>query len=570
LTAIADKKNGANWLDDLSCSSGLQIIPIGGLGEFGQNMMAYHCRGDMIIIDCGLSFPDPSLLGVDLVIPDFSFFKSYRNRIKAMIFTHGHEDHIGATPYFLQSYNPPMYATRFTCDLLRSKLEEHHNLAPAIIEEIEPGQTLELGCFSVSFLHVNHSICQAVSLAIDTPEGLFVHTGDFKIDATPTSEEVFDYSGFAELGQKGVAALLSDSTNATREGFTRSEAEVAVHLDSIFRLSENRLLVSLFSSSIPRIQKVSDLAIRYDRKIHFSGRSLINTTRIARKLGLLSIPDSIIATEEELKHLPKNKVLIIVTGSQGEPRSALFRIALGDHKTICVEEGDVVIFSSRIIPGHGRSVTNVINHLAMRGAEIFDERTRTVHTSGHAQRGELATMLSLTKPRCFIPIHGEYHQLREHANLAKLCGVNEQKVFTPISGEVLEFRNGIGQLIGKVPTGRQFVDGDGVGEVGPEEIRERRKIGHSGLVVCLFGVSPSRGEIIYGPEIFSRGFVFDDVSETLFEEAKADLVKMFDSLNTVKMGNLDYLKEEARIRVRRFFKKSLGRKPVVLPMVFEL
>lgn len=546
----------------------LHIVPLGGLGEIGGlNMMAYRYGDEIIVVDCGGQFPDRSLLGIDMVIPDMSFLKAYRDNVKALILTHGHEDHIGATPYFLKEFSVPVYGTGFTLKLLDEKLKEHEITDRKPFHEVRPKDRIEFEHFNVSFLHVNHSVCDAVSLAIDTPEGLLVHTGDFKIDHTPAMEDVFDYEGFAGLGRRGVLALLSDSTNVQRQGYSKSEKEVSRELDTIFHRSKGRILLTLFASSIPRMKEVVEIAARYGRVVHIAGRSMNTTTRIARDLGLLKIPDSILIKSDEVDRLPPEKVLVLLTGSQGEPRSVLSRVAMNDHKEIRIRKGDTVIFSARVIPGHERSISNIINHLSMRGAEVYYEHTHEVHASGHAYSGELTTMLNLVKPRYFIPIHGEYYHLVKHGCLAEKCGVKRENVLIVRNGDVVQFDKGRAAFVDRVETGRVYIDGKGVGDVGPEEVRERRKISQTGVIVAIMGLGRKKGEIDYGPELISRGFTFEEDAESLFRECKDEVVRAVSGMSIEMSQDTREVQEEIRLAIRRFFNRRLMRKPVVIPIV---
>ena len=449
----------AEYKTHLYKKKALHIVPLGGVGEIGMNMMAYHYKDEIIVVDCGGLFPDSSLLGIDLVISNFNYLRENSGKIKALILTHGHEDHIGAVPFFLQEFNVPVYGTRFTLELIKEKLLEHDRIGYTYLNEIKAGEHIEFEHFRASFLSVNHSICDAISLALDTPEGLVVHTGDFRIDTTSTNSDIFDFSGFSELGRRGVLVLLSDSTNVERPGFTRPEREVAAEIDTIFHRANKKIFVSLFASSIPRIQHICDLARRYGRKIHIAGRSLESTTGIARNLGLLKLDSAQLIDEDQVAKMPPEQVCILVTGSQGEPRSVLTRIALNNHKELKVNPGDIVILSSRIIPGHERSVSNILNHLSRCGAEVFTERTHIVHTSGHGHRGELATMLNLIKPRYFIPVHGEHRHLVTHGKLAVDCGVSEKNIMIINDGDVVQFKDSVGTLVDRIETGRVYVDG---------------------------------------------------------------------------------------------------------------
>lgn len=556
---------------DLEKHQSLKIIPLGGLGEFGANMMAYRYEDEIIVVDCGSMFPDPSLMGVDYVIPDMQYLKDNREKIKGLILTHGHEDHIGATPYFLRDTPAPVYGTPYTIELLKAKLKEHElGEGSCELNVIRPGESIDFEHFQVMFLHVNHSTCQSVSLAIDTPEGLLVHTGDFRIDTNPADGCVFDYAGFSALGFRGVLALLSDSTNIERPGFARSEADVTDQLQKMCCVLEGRIFVTLFSSSIPRIQTVCNLARAHGRKVHIAGRSLLTSTSIARSMGLLQVEDSMLIDVKQVDLLPPEKVLVILTGSQGEPRSVLTRVAMDDHKDIHINKGDVVIFSARVIPGHGRSVYKLVNHLAMRGARIYYEHNAGVHTSGHGHAGELATMLNLTRPKYFIPLHGEYHQLRSHGELAVSCGVDPAHVLLSLNGDVVQFHEGRGIPVDRVTTGRIFVDGKGVGEVGPDEIRERRKIGMTGVVIAILIIRPSTGEVLFGPELFSKGFIFEGVSEALFKDGKRKVLHELEELSQDAISDLEMVKEKMRLSLRRHFNHTLERKPVVIPIVMAM
>ncbi len=549
----------------------LHIVPLGGVGEIGMNMMAYRYGDEIIVVDCGGLFPDSSLLGIDLVVPDMHYLKENAGLVKAVILTHGHEDHIGATPYFLRDFRVPVYGSRFTLELLRAKLEEHQDVVGSVaLEEVEAGDVIDFTHFKVEFLHVNHSVCDTLSLAIDTPEGLLVHTGDFRIDTTPFDGQVFDYQGFSRLGDRGVLALLSDSTNIERSGFTRSEQDVKDELATLFETARGRLFVTLFSSSIPRIHGVLELAQRFGRKVHIAGKSLLTSTRIARNLSILRVPPDLLVEVGTLKSLPPEKVVVILTGSQGEPRSVLSRVAMNDHKDIKVGPDDLVIFSARGIPGHERAIDNIINHLYRQGAEVITERDRPIHTSGHGHAGELGTMLNLTRPEYFIPIHGEYRHLIKHGRLATECGVDPARVILAPNGTLLQFSEGMGEQVGKVSTGRVYVDGKGFGDVGPDEIRERRKISETGIIVVLLAISLQSGEILTGPDLISRGFIFEDVSEQLFEQGRQVVLDALAEFNPESKSDLEEVKEEIRIVLRRFFKKSLQRKPVVIPILLGM
>jgi len=556
---------------DRQSEQALHIIPLGGVSEFGQNMMAYRYDDEIIIVDCGGMFPDASLMGVDFIIPDMEFLKQYKHMVKALVLTHGHEDHIGATPFFLRDFPVDVYGTPFTLKLVDSKLKEHE--LPNISEklhEINAGDTIHFKNFNISFLHVNHSICQSVSLAIETPEGMVVHTGDFRIDSNPVNGKMFDYAGFSKLGDNGVLALLSDSTNVESPGFTRSETEVTDELEEILSQTKERIFISLFSSSIPRINETLKLAAKYNRKVHIAGRSLERSTGIAREMGLLQAEDSLFVDCKQVDALPSDEVLVILTGSQGEPRSVLSRIAMNNHKDIHLHENDVVILSVRIIPGHERSVSNIVNHLSMHGAKVYYERNSTIHTSGHGYAGELATMINLCRPEYFIPIHGDFHMLKSHGELAVKCGVDPDNVLLSQNGDIIQFDDNGCCPVGRVITGRIFVDGNGVGEVGPDTIRERRKIGMTGVVVAILIIRQSNGKVLFGPELISKGFIFEDDANDTLKEGKKKVLNSLASMNLETQADLDEVKEEMRIVLRRHFNKTLERKPVVIPIVMAM
>lgn len=549
----------------------LHIIPLGGVREFGQNMMAYRYDNEIIIVDCGGMFPDKSLMGVDFIIPDMEFLKEYKHMVKALILTHGHEDHIGATPFFLRDFPVDVYATPFTLKLIDCKLKEYElNIPEEKMHEINAGDTIDFENFGVSFLHVNHSICQAVSLAIDTPEGMVVHTGDFRIDSNPVDGKLFDYAGFSKLGDKGVLALLSDSTNADIPGFTRSEKEVSVEMEKIFSITKDRIFISTFSSAIPRIGEVLKLAEKYNRKVHIAGKSLEKSTAIAREMGLLKADDSLFIDSKVVDTMPSEEVLVLITGSQGEPRSVLSRVAMNNHKDIHLREGDVVIMSVRVIPGHERSVHNIVNHLSMHGTKVYYERNSELHTSGHAKAGELATMINLCRPRFFIPIHGDFHMLKSHGDIAKQCGVQPENISLIQNGDIIQIDEDGCYPVGRVMTGRIFVDGNGVGEVGPDTIRERRKIGMTGVVIAILIIRQSSGKVLFGPELISKGFVFEEGSLDMLKEGKKKVLNALSDMNLEMQTDLDEVKEEMRIVLRRHFNKTLERKPVVIPIVMAM
>jgi len=557
-------------VDESVSTAALQIIPFGGLGEIGMNMMAYACGEDIIVVDCGLMFPEPDMLGIDYVIPDISWLRERSAQVRAICLTHGHEDHIGALPFVLQELNVPIYGTALTLGFVNEKLKEYKLDDQVDLRVIKPRDTVALGCFSVEFLRVAHSIVDGCALAITTPEGVVIHTGDFKIDQTPVDGQLTDLPSFARYGEQGVLALLSDSTNVEREGFTLSEKSVGEAFDEIFPTCEGRIIVAAFSSSIHRVQQVADAAARCGRKILLNGRSMVANVRIARELGYLHIPDDLLMDLKELPRMPREQVCMITTGSQGEPRSSLIRIAMDDHKQIKLERGDTVILSSRVIPGNERTISELINHLYRRGAEVYHERTSEVHVSGHACQEELKLMLNLTRPRFFMPIHGEYRHLMVHSKLAQKTGVPEERCLLATNGDVVSFYSDTAAIVEKVESGRVFVDGKGVGDVGNVVLRDRKHLSEDGMVVIIIGMNKTTGGIIYGPDIVSRGFVFEDESQAYLETARCLVVEAVNELSEEMRCDCEEVNTTVRQVLRRFFKKTIERRPVILPVIMEM
>jgi len=557
-------------VDESVSTAALQIIPFGGLGEIGMNMMAYACGEDIIVVDCGLMFPEPDMLGIDYVIPDISWLRERSDKVRAICLTHGHEDHIGALPFVLQELNVPIYGTALTLGFVNEKLKEYKLDDQVDLRVIKPRDTVALGCFSVEFLRVAHSIVDGCALAITTPEGVVIHTGDFKIDQTPVDGQLTDLPSFARYGEQGVLALLSDSTNVEREGFTLSEKSVGEAFDEIFPTCEGRIIVAAFSSSIHRVQQVADAAARCGRKILLNGRSMVANVRIARELGYLHIPDDLLMDLKELPRMPREQVCMITTGSQGEPRSSLIRIAMDDHKQIKLERGDTVILSSRVIPGNERTISELINHLYRRGAEVYHERTSEVHVSGHACQEELKLMLNLTRPRFFMPIHGEYRHLMVHSKLAQKTGVPEERCLLATNGDVVSFYSDTAAIVEKVESGRVFVDGKGVGDVGNVVLRDRKHLSEDGMVVIIIGMNKTTGGIIYGPDIVSRGFVFEDESQAYLETARCLVVEAVNELSEEMRCDCEEVNTTVRQVLRRFFKKTIERRPVILPVIMEM
>ncbi|MBL6978900.1 MAG: ribonuclease J [Desulfobacteraceae bacterium] len=548
----------------------LKIIPIGGLGEIGLNMMAIEYGPDLLIVDAGLMFPNDYMPGIDLVIPDFTYIRENKEKLKALILTHGHEDHIGAIPFFLKEFPLPVFGTSFTLGLLRAKLKEHHLPEKAELREIKAGDITRLGPFNVEYISVNHSIVDGVGLAIDTPEGILLHSGDFRIDPTPVDSQFTDLIRFAHFGEKGVLAFFSDSTNAEKEGYTLSEKDVRKTLDDLFQTCRGRLVVASFASNITRIQQVISLAVKFGRKVVFNGKSMITNVGIAKEQGFIHIPEDSEISERQIKQFPDHEILIITTGSQGEPMSALTRMARGKHKGIEIKSGDTIILSSRFIPGNEKAITSVINNLYRLGADVVYEKVSDIHTSGHARREELKLMLSLVKPRYFVPIHGEYRHLVKHAQIASEMGMPDDRILIAEDGNVICFENLQMQLGEPVVTGRILVDGKGVGDIGEKVLQDRRKLGGHGMVLILLIVDEKTGETIYGPEIISRGFVFEDQGQFILEDAECIVLEVLDELE--RPSPVDCIKVESEIRrmLKRFFYNVIERSPLIIPVIIAV
>jgi len=548
----------------------LKVIPLGGLGEIGLNMMVIEHGPDLLIVDAGLMFPNDYMPGIDLVIPDFTYIRENKEKIRALILTHGHEDHIGAIPFFLKEFPVPVFGTSFTLGLLRAKLKEHHLPEKAELREIRAGDITSLGPFNVEYISVNHSIVDGVGLAIDTPEGVLLHSGDFRIDPTPVDSQFTDLIRFAHFGEKGVLAFFSDSTNAEKEGYTLSEKDVRKTLDNLFQTCRGRLVVASFASNITRIQQVISLAAKFGRKVVFNGKSMITNVGIAKEQGFIHISEDREISERQIKQFPDQEILIITTGSQGEPMSALTRMAQGKHKGIEIKSGDTVILSSRFIPGNEKAITSVINRLYRLGADVVYEKVSDIHTSGHARREELKLMLSLVKPRYFVPIHGEYRHLVKHAQIASEMGMADDRILIAEDGDVICFENLQMQLEKPVPFGRILVDGKGVGDIGETVLRDRRKLGGHGMVVILLIVDEETGETIYGPEIISRGFVFDDQGQFILEDAECIVLEILDELERPSPVDCAKVESEIRRRLKRFFYKIIERSPLITPVIIAV
>ncbi len=548
----------------------LKIISLGGLNEIGKNMTVYEYGGDILIVDCGMGFPDDDMYGVDVVIPDISYLVKNKSRIRAMVLTHGHEDHIGAIPYVLRDINPPIYATRLTAGLIENKLQEHGLLSQANIHTMEAGESFKAGCFHVELIHVNHSIPDAVALAITTKLGTVVHTGDFKIDPTPIQGGMIDLARLGELGKKGVLALLADSTNVERPGYSVSESKVGSSFDALFKGCDQRIIVTTFSSNVHRIQQVINTAAHYGRKVAISGRSMENVMRVATELGYMEIPKNTLVEMAQIKGLPKHKVTIITTGSQGEEMSALYRMAFSGHKQVEIGPGDRVIISASAIPGNEKTISRVINELFYKGAEVIYEKFADLHVSGHACQEELKTMLALTQPKFFIPVHGEHRHMRIHAKLAAQLGVPQKNIVISEIGKVIEITGKRAKLNGTVPSGKVFVDGTGVGDVGSVVLRDRKHLASDGMVVVVMSLSSNDGGLISGPDIITRGFVYVKESEALMEELKRVSLEALERCQDGGMTDWTSIKGSIKADLSGYLYKKTKRSPMILPVIMEI
>ncbi len=550
--------------------AGLEIIPLGGLGEIGLNMLLIEYEENILIIDAGLMFPEDYMLGIDIVIQDFSYLLKNQERIRAIVLTHGHEDHIGALPFLLKEISVPVYGSRFTLELVKEKLKEHHLLGQSDLRMVSPKEFLTIGPFQLEFIRVTHSIPDGLGLAIQTPLGTLIHSGDFKIDQTPLDGVITDINTFAAYGAKGVLALMSDSTNVEREGHTLPEKRIGETLDQIMRDCEGRVIVAVFASNIHRIQQVVNSAVRYQRKVAFNGKSMITNCRIAQEIGLLTIPPGVELSLGEMLQLPDSRVTMITTGSQAEPMSSLTRIARDDHKQIKIKKGDTVILSSRFIPGNEKAIDGLINNLYRFGAEVIYEKVSEIHVSGHANQEELKLMLHLTRPKYFIPIHGEYRHLVKHAQLAHKIGIPKENLILAEDGQVIRFDQEGGRIVDQVEVGRVFVDGKGVGDVGSLILRDRRHLSNEGLVVVQVVLNNQTGELLSGPDIISRGFISEEEYPQLIQEAKEMVLEILYLRQKEGIKDWSEIQEEIRKTLRRFFDHSLDRRPVVLPLIIPM
>ena len=548
----------------------LKIISLGGLNEIGKNMTVYEYGNDIIVVDCGMGFPDDDMYGIDVVIPDVSYLIKNQQKIRGIFITHGHEDHIGALPYVLRSIKAPIYATRMSAGLIKLKLEEHRLLDKTKLITCEAGDVVKAGRFSVEVIHVNHSIADAVAFAIKSPVGVCVHTGDFKIDTTPIQGGMMDLARLGELGKEGVLALLCDSTNVERPGYTRSERSVGASFDALFRGCEERIIVTTFASNVDRIQQIIDVAARYGRKVAVTGRSMENAMKVSTELGYMNIPDGTLMDLNQIKSLPKNRVCIITTGSQGETMSALTRMAFNTHRQVDLLPGDRVIISASAIPGNENAIGNVVNELYRRGVEVMNEREMTLHVSGHACQEELKIVHALVRPRFFIPVHGEQRHLQIHAKLAREMGMKPNHILISDIGKVMELSPNSAKITGTVTAGQVFVDGYGVGDVGSVVLRDRRHLAQDGVIVVVLSMSGENGMLVSGPDIITRGFVYVKESEGLLEELRQVALEAIRGVDTRYSTDWAAIKGAIKDDLSGYLYKKTKRSPMILPVIMEV
>jgi ribonuclease J len=554
-----------------AADSVLKVIPLGGLGEIGLNMMVLEYGDSIVLVDAGLMFPEDDMLGIDIVIPDFAYLHQNKSKLRALVITHGHEDHIGAIPFLLRQFDVPVYATALTLALIREKLREHGLLDRAQLIQVSPREQIEAGPFTIEPIRVCHSIPDGVGLAIRTPLGILIHSGDFKIDNTPVDGKKFDIARFGAFGEEGVLALFSDSTNVERPGYALSERGVGATLREIFQEKTGRIIVAVFASNLHRMQQVIDVGREFGRRVLLNGKSMITNVRIARELGYLDFPAEDEITLQDLPHLHDPEVLMLTTGSQGEPMSALSRMAFDDHKKLKVKPGDTIILSSRFIPGNERTIQNIINHLYRHGADVIHEQVRDIHVSGHAYQEELKLLLNVVQPKFFIPVHGEYRHLVKHRQLGLDFGLNPENCLVVEDGDVITFTPAGMSVTGRADTGRVLVDGKGVGDVGGLVLRDRRHLSEDGMVIASLVINKETHEILSGPDVFSRGFIHEETMPEILFEAKCII---YESLDKMLEGDLHIdcaaLQEDIRRELKRFFNRVLDRRPVIYPIVVEI
>jgi len=551
----------------------IRVTFLGGLNEIGKNMTMYECGDDAVIVDCGMAFPDDTMLGVDMVIPDITYLARNIHKVRAILLTHGHEDHIGAIPYVLKEYRIPIYGTRLALGLLEGKLREHNILSSASLTPVEPGSTVQFGCIKAEFINVNHSIPDAVAIALHTPAGVIVQTGDFKIDMTPISGEIIDLGRFAELGKEGVLCLLSDSTNAERPGYTASERTVGASFNTLFQSASatgKRIIIATFASNVHRVQQIIDCAARFGRKVAVSGRSMINTVAIGQEMGYLNVPDGLLVDISMINRYPKEQMVLITTGSQGEPMSALSRMAFADHRQVSVGPDDFIIISANPIPGNEKTVSNVVNELLRHGCEVVYEKMYEVHVSGHACQEELKIMLGLTKPRFFIPVHGEQKHLQKHAGLASLMGIPDENIMVADLGDSVDISTEGLKPAGKVPAGRVLVDGLGVGDVGSVVLRDRKHLGQDGLIIAVATIDSADGHLLSGPFVVSRGFVYVRDSEPMMDDACQLVREVIEECAENNVRDWAAIKNRVRDELSRMLYQKTKRSPMILPVIMEV
>jgi ribonuclease J len=556
-----------------SATSSLWAIPLGGLGEFGMNMMALRCGDDIIVIDAGLMFPEQELLGVDIVIPDITYLKQNKRMVRAIILTHAHEDHIGAIPYILGDLNVPIYGTQFTLALVRKKLEEHALLDSAKLNEVAPGEISTIGPFQIEYLHVTHSTIDCVALAVRTPVGIIIHTGDYKMDPTPVDGKPFDLHAFARYGQEGVLALFSDSTNVERAGFTPSERAVVVRMEELFRAAPEKVVVSCFSSSIHRIQQVIEVARGVGRKVGFVGRSMVDNVEIAHGLGKLKIPDGSIVRPQDIRGFDPKKLVVLASGTQAEPMSALSRISVDNHRLMSIAQNDTVILSARIIPGNEKAIFRMIDHLFRRRVLVYYEggRNAPIHVSGHASQEEMKILLQLVRPKYFIPMHGEYRQLFQHAALAEQVGAVSGQIFLLESGHPVEFTaDGRAFQREPVPAGRVMVDSGSLEEIADVVVRDRKHLSEDGVVVPIIAIDKHTGKIEVPPEIVTRGFLPSDDGQEILVKAREVILKTIEESSPEEKMDWSVIKEKIRVDLKRYLNKQTSKRPLILPVILEV
>lgn len=547
----------------------LLVIPLGGVEEIGMNLTVFQYGDDIMVVDAGMMFPDEEMLGVDIVLPDFTYLLDNMDKIRGIVLTHGHEDHTGALPFILKCIDVPVFGTKLTLALVREKLKEHRlDYVPLI--PIKPRERFTLGAFTVTFIRVTHSIVDGVALGIETPVGPIIHTGDFKLDPTPVDGELMDFHTFSEFAEMKPVLLLSDSTNAEKGGFTFSEKEVRRAFETIFFRTKGRIIVATFASNIHRIQQVIDVAVMFGRKVTVCGKSMVANAQIALDLGYLKMPENTWVHLDKLNDYPDDKIVIITTGSQGEPMSVLTRIATDEHKTIKVKEGDMVILSARIIPGNERSIGKIINHLMRRGADVVYEKVSDIHVSGHASKEELKLMINLIRPKHFAPIHGEYRHLRYHARLAERAGIPKENIFLLEDGAVLEVTKDKVYRNGSVQAGKIFIDGRGYGDVEDMVLRDRRRLAHDGVVIVLVGIEKKTKTVISGPEIISRGFIFEEASQDTIDEVRALMAGTLSGIGYDLIGDIPFVKDKMRTVLKKYLRNRMDRKPLILPIIMEV